>query len=238
MDNSAYHHIKISQFEGPLDLLLQLIEAKNMEITVVSLSEVTDQYISCFKDIKEVCPEELANFLSIISSLILIKSRALLPILEIDEGVLEDADDLARRLEEYRIVKMLGKKIQELDRRGSISFSRLADKKLRPIFFPPRNATANVLHKYFDKIFKEIFTEPQVLPQKELRELIKLEDKIKDLAEKINRGSVKNFSGFLGENSSRLEIIVAFLALLHLLKQKIIKAEQCDVFGEIAISKI
>src|SRR3989338_7209911 len=219
MDNSAYHHIKISQFEGPLDLLLQLIEAKNMEITVVSLSEVTDQYISCFKDIKEVCPEELANFLSIISSLILIKSRALLPILEIDEGVLE----------EYRIVKMLGKKIQELDRRGAISFSRLADKKLRPIFFPPRNATANVLHKYFDKIFKEIFTEPQVLPRKELRELIKLEDKIKDLAEKINRGSVKNFSGFLGENSSRLEIIVAFLALLHLLKQKIIKAEQCDV---------
>ncbi|MEK7627272.1 MAG: segregation/condensation protein A [Patescibacteria group bacterium] len=237
MENTAYHHIKISQFEGPLDLLLQLIEAKNMEITVVSLSEVTDQYISCLKDIKEVCSEDLANFLSIISSLILIKSKALLPIIEIDKDILEDADDLARRLEEYRIVKMLGKKIQELDKRGVISFSRLADKKLRSIFYPPRNATANVLYKYFDKIFKEIFVAPLVLPQKELRELIKLEDIIKDLAEKTQNGSIKNFSDFLNKDLSRLEIIVTFLALLHLLKRKIIKAEQCGIFGEIAISK-
>lgn len=238
MRTEAYHYIKISQFEGPLDLLLQLIEAKNMEITVVSLSEVTDQYISCFNDIKEACPEELANFLSIISTLILIKSKALLPILEIDKEILEDADDLARRLEEYRVVKMLGRKIQELDRRGTISFSRLADKKLRPIFFPPRNATANVLHKYFDKIFREIFTAPQILPQKEMRELIKLEDKIKDLAEKISCSGVKNFSHFVSKDSSRLEIIITFLALLHLLKQKIIRAEQDGIFGEIAISKV
>lgn len=235
MEISAYHHIKISQFEGPLDLLLQLIESKNMEITAVSLSEVADQYIACFQDIKEVFPEDLANFLSIISSLILIKSRALLPILEIDDDVLENADDLARRLEEYRIVKMLGRKIQELDRRGAISFSRLADKKLRPVFFPPRNATVNVLHKYFDKIFREIFTEPQILPQKELRELIKLEDKIKDLAEKISAGGIKNFSSFLGDGSSRLEIVVSFLALLHLLKRRTIIVEQKELFGEIEI---
>lgn len=237
MRETIYHHIKIQQFEGPLDLLLQLIEAKELEITNISLVEVTDQYISYLTEIEETRPEQLVNFLVIASRLILIKSRALLPILEPDGGTEEDVEDLARRLESYRVIKLLAKGIHELDTRKNISFSRLVDKIIRPVFFPPRNATPRVFHKFFDKIFQELFREPQILPQKELKELIKLEDKIQELKNRIVNGEVGSFSGFLRENTSRLEVIISFLAMLHLLKGKVIIVEQTEMFGEIAISK-
>lgn len=237
MSNEHYHHIKIDVFEGPLDILLQLIEAKKLEITTISLAEVTDQYISYLKKIEEVHPEMLVDFLTIASRLILIKSKALLPILEVSKEAEEDMADLARRLEEYRIIKLLAKKIQELDKQKNISFSRMSDKSIRPVFFPPRNVTVKVLHKFFDKISKELFISSQVLPKREMKEIIKLEDRIKELQAKVMGGHINSFSSFSAKGSSRLEIIVNFLALLHLLKQGIIMVEQRDVFGEIGIRK-
>lgn len=237
MDTGVYHHIKISQFEGPLDLLLQLIESRELEITAISLADVTDQYIICLKKVEESHSEDLADFLVLASRLIFIKSKALLPVLEADGGVEEDTEDLKRRLEEYRNIKILSQKIGELDKRKNINFSRMAEKRINVVFLPPRNATINVLHKYFDKIFKEISAEPNILPRKEIKELVKLEDKIKCLMEKINNGGIKNFSGFLGENSSRIDVVVSFLALLHLLKRKVIIVRQKGLFGEMEIIK-
>lgn len=237
MHDINYHHIKINQFEGPLDMLLQLIEARELEITKISLAEVTDQYISYLKEIEETHPEMLVNFLTIASRLILIKSKALLPILEAGNEAEEDAGDLARRLEEYRVIKILAKKLQELDKQKNISFSRVSDKSIRPVFFPPRNATANVLHKYFNKISEELFISSQVLPKKEIKEIIKLEDRIKELQEKVAKGHINNFGSFSSKGSSRLEVIVNFLALLHLLRQGIVAVEQQEAFGEIDITK-
>ena len=92
--------IKIENFEGPLDLLLQLIEREELDITTVSLLDVADQYINYLSKIEDKKPEMLADFLLIAAKLLYIKSRALLPELETDSD--EDSMDLARQLKMYK----------------------------------------------------------------------------------------------------------------------------------------
>ena len=96
------YKVKLEQFQGPLDLLLQLTEEKKLDITEISLAKVTDQYLTYLKNSEVISLDDLANFLIIASRLILIKSRMLLPTLELSKEEEQDIETLKRQLEEYK----------------------------------------------------------------------------------------------------------------------------------------
>ncbi len=116
------YKVKLEQFEGPLDLLLELIEKEKLDITNLSLTKVADEYLSYIEDRENITLDSLASFLSVASRLILIKSRALLPLLKFSEEEEEEIKDLEYQLAEYKKFKDLSKKIGNIAGSSRTSF--------------------------------------------------------------------------------------------------------------------
>src|SRR3989338_9232980 len=144
------HKIKVDQFEGPLDLLLQLIEEEKLEVTTVSLAQVTEQYITVLNQrAKEtVRPEELADFLVIAARLLLIKSRALLPFLHWGEE--DEGEELTQQLKIYREYLQATKVVAGLISKKNFSFARQKLLVTHDVeFSPPPALTGHTLAKTF-----------------------------------------------------------------------------------------
>jgi len=126
-------------FEGPLDLLLDLIERQKLKITEVSLAEVADQFLAYLEKADNIELGQLADFLAVASKLILIKSKALLPMLELTEEEEEDIEELKWRLEEYKKFKKAAAKIGAIDREGKMFYSRQSYSGTEIAFLPPKD---------------------------------------------------------------------------------------------------
>lgn len=228
------YQIKLEQFEGPLDLLLNLIEEEKLDITKVSLARVADQYLGYIKENKNIKLENLADFLSVASKLILIKSKALLPFLQFSEEEEEEIKDLSKQLEEYKKFKDVSMKIAELSGNGKFSFTREVFEGVGPLFYPPENINVFDLKKYFQLVLAEI---PVIekLEEEFVKEIMTLEEKINDLRLAIQERAEISFSELTSEAKEKVDIIVSFLAVLEMVKQKIIDVEQNDIFREIKL---
>ncbi|MBI1975153.1 MAG: segregation/condensation protein A, partial [Parcubacteria group bacterium] len=128
--------VKLEKFSGPLELLLQLIEERRLEVTEVSLAEVTDQYIEYVRT-SEIMMEEMADFLVVASKLLLIKSRALLPSLELSRSEEEEIHDFTLQLQEYQRYREAMQAIQQFVRSDQFIYTRPAWSGLQLGFFPP-----------------------------------------------------------------------------------------------------
>lgn len=228
--------VKLKEFQGPLDLLLQLTEEKKLDIAEISLAKVTDQYLNYLKKIENISLEDLANFLVIASRLILIKSRMLLPSLELTEEEEEDVEALKRQLEEYKKFKELAKKIEEIDLAKNIAYDREKYQGLKTIFYPPKNFRLEDLKTVFEKVLEEIALLEEQLPEENIKLKISLEEKIKKIQKEISNRIQTTFQD-ITKNKPKVDIVISFLALLELIKQKMIAVEQKRVFEEIKISK-
>ncbi len=226
------YHIKLEQFEGPLDLLLQLIEQEKLDITRVSLSRVADQYLEYIGNRENISLENLSQFLSVASRLILIKSKALLPLLRFSEEEEEEIKDLEHQLAEYKKFKDISLKIGELVDAGRICFSRDSYVGFESFFCPPENIGVVDLKKSFEKVLGGI---PilEKLEEDVVREILTLEDKILHLQDTLRKKVEATFSEMVSGSTDRIEIVVSFLALLELVKQKVIHVEQGELFSEI-----
>lgn len=236
--NQVIHRIKIEQFEGPLDLLLQLIEEEKLEITKVSLSQVTEQYITVLNQrAKEnVRPEELADFLSIAARLLLIKSRALLPFLQWGEE--DEGEELTHQLKIYREYLEATKVIAGLIGKKHFSFARQKLLTTHEVeFSPPPALTAPTLAKTFAEILRTI--DPLAnLPSEVIRKTISIQEKINQIRERLLKQAQANFSEILREAGDKTEVIVSFLALLELIKQRIVAVRQSNTFEDISIERV
>lgn len=228
--------VKLKEFQGPLDLLLKLTEEKKMDITEISLARVTDQYLAYLKNLENIPLEDLANFLVVASRLILIKSRMLLPALELTEEEEEDIEALKRQLEEYKKFKSLAKKIEELTKNKNIAYSREKYRGFKPIFYPPKNFKLEGLKIAFKKVMEEIAFWRK-LPEESIKLKISIEDKIKKIQEELSKRVRITFKEMIKKSSSKMDIIISFLALLELVKQKLATTAQDGAFGEIKISR-
>lgn len=227
------YELRISQFFGPIEKLLELIEEKKMEITDLNLAEVTADFLRYLKTLTNADSRVLADFVVVASRLLLIKSKALLPSLELTIEEEQDILDLKNRIAQYQQFKpavILFKKMYE---QNNFSVSRPLFYNFTPIFYPSKNFNIQSLNQSLDDIFK-IFKQITLDSQKIEMPLIKLEEKIEEIIKQIKNG-VSGF-GELAKEKSRMEIIVLFLALLHLLRDQIIKAEQEEKFADITIS--
>ncbi|PIS41960.1 MAG: hypothetical protein COT25_00300 [Candidatus Kerfeldbacteria bacterium CG08_land_8_20_14_0_20_42_7] len=224
--------IQVEQFEGPLELLLELIESEKLLITDISLSKVTEQYLRHLSELAERNPDELADFLVIASKLLLIKSRVLLPELTIDD---EDEPDLALQLKMYKEYYNASKILLGILGAHAFSFPRLKPAvSITPVFNPPKNLTSNSLADFFRGVLKDI--EPIVgLPRDIVRRTVSMQEKISNIQRQISQQATLQFSNMLKESKSKMEVIVTFLALLELVKQRTIVVRQESIFEEIYV---
>lgn len=228
--------VKLEQFEGPLDLLLELIQKEKLEITRISLAKVTDSYLGHLKDNVDISSDNLADFLVVAARLILIKSKALLPILELTSDEEESIADLEARLALYKKFKEVAEALGARFAKHEFSFSRRGFENVKRGFFPPEDVDVNILEKVFARILAEI-PQKDKLKEERVKEVITLEQKISELKLSLQERAETSFK-FLTENAKdKTEVIVTFLAILELFKERIINVEQGEIFGEITISR-
>ncbi len=224
-------------FEGPLDLLLDLIERRKLEITEVSLAEVADQFLEYLEKTADIELAQLADFLSVASKLILIKSKALLPMLELTKEEEVDIEELKQRLEEYKKFKEAARKLGLLDKKGKSFYSRQSYSGVMTTFLPPQNISASELKTVFQNVLSKI-TKTKELAQETVKEIISLKDRIKFLRQSLMERAELSFGVIVSKSDSRVEVIVTFLAMLEMMKQKIVIVEQTKMFGEIKLRRI
>ncbi len=230
------YNIKLEQFEGPLDLLLQLIEQNELDITQVSLAQVTDQYIKYLNQLEYLNPGMLADFLVIAAKLLLIKSKALLPYLKMDEE--DEGEELEKQLKIYKEFLEASKVVNKILLKKRFAYAR---EKMPvtdiPLFNPPKSLTGEKLAKVFHEVLKDI--EPIVnLPKKSLGRIISISEKINQIRDKILQKASINFEELVKNSKDKTEVVVSFLALLELVKQKSVSVIQKDKFSEIKIMKV
>lgn len=234
------YRVQQGAFEGPLDVLLGLIQERKLSINEISLGAVTDDFIEYLKALQaEGKPDQeiLAEFLVIASQLLLIKSRSLLPGFQVSPEEEQSIAELEQRLAEYQRLKELVKGIAELARGGPKSFSREAFADMPIVFYPPKNIEASMLVRAFAAVLDAI---PKIekLVEEKIRKVISLEEKIKELRDLLRGRMERAFSEIVAGAKEKVEVIVSFLAVLELTKQKLISVDQARPFGDITVRRI
>lgn len=231
------YHFHLEKFEGPLDLLLSLIEKEKLDITQVSLAQVADQYLTYIRNEESISLENLSMFLSIAARLILIKSRALLPVLEFSDDEEEAMEDLEYRLKSYKLFREASQKLGALFLRPKSAFARESFLGMQVVFYPPKGITADILRGHFVNVLGEIPVF-DILPEKEIASIITLEEKITLLKLSLTERVESTFAEMVMSTQDRVEVIVSFLALLELIKQRFIHVKQEKFFSDIHIKRL
>ena len=259
------YETRVGEFSGPLEKLLELIEAEKMDINEVSLAKVTDdflRYLETFKAGLDVSGGNatnaegmanaenkfridlrvLADFVSVASKLIFLKSKYLLPGLALSEEEEADIKDLESRLHIYQQLKPAIKLINQLWATSHHSFSRpyfigrgTGNIPGQTMFYPGGNLSTEALTAALGNIFDTIKTydlETDTIKEK----IITLEEKISEVLGRIQKQGDMHFNELSGEKS-RGEMIVVFLAILHLAREQLVLLEQMDNFSDIMVKK-
>ena len=228
------YQTKLDKFEGPLDLLLELIEGQKLDITEVSLAKVADQYLDYISQKEKITLESLADFLTVASKLILIKSKALLPTLEFSDEEEKEILDLEKQLAEFKKFKDVSIHIGKMSESERMSFSREKFVAIKTFFYPPENVNVFDLKKYFVKVLNEI-PAFEKLEEEMVREVITLEERIRHLHDFIKGKIETSFSELVAASEDKVDVIVSFLAMLEMVKQRIIHVDQGELFSEIKL---
>lgn len=233
---STSYTVRLPVFEGPLDLLLHLIEGRELDITKVSLAEVTDQYLEYISQLDQLEPEKLADFLVIAAKLLLIKSRMLLPQppAEPDDEEEDVGDELVRRLIEYRRFKSAAQQLRFREEQGLRAHVRLV-----PPPHPERTVSLESvsLDALLEAVRQAMVSQTTSSADEVIAPVqISLPEKIAHLESLLTQHGHFSFNRVLEQATSRMEIIVTFLALLQLMKRRRVLVEQRKLFGDIVVS--
>lgn len=227
------YQVTLEKFEGPLDLLAQLIETKKLDITEISLAQVTDQFLVYLKNLSCLNPGDLANFLVVASRLALIKSRSLLPFLEVTQEEESEIKNLKEQLAEYYRYRQLAKEINRLDKSPQTFHGRSYLQNFQPIFYFPKDLKAEDLSLALENLISTL-TFPQRIPQAKIIDVMPLERKLEEIERLLKEKIELTFSQLLHTISPE-EKVVAFLSVLELIKNVKVEACQKNNFEEITI---
>jgi segregation and condensation protein A len=247
--NTSYI-VKTQQFEGPLDVLLTLIEKRKLLINQVSLSLVTEEFMKHIEGLQDpIFVKEKTNFVSIASILLLIKARSLLPTMVTTEEETEDIADLEKRLKILNFVRALSKKIEAIYGKKVI-YPEGNFRRDISVFAPSQDISiANIQEAVFRVIHKLPKPEKK-LQEVKVRKVVSIEEMMQSLSTRIQQAITCTFTQFSqgelsGVSTKNLDIkekkqhvVVSFLALLELVKQNMILVDQENMFDEIDIQSI
>ncbi|MFD0711108.1 segregation and condensation protein A [Paenibacillus sp. GCM10027626] len=237
---------KLEAFEGPLDLLLHLIDKAEIDIHEVSISEITDQYMDYLDAMQQLELEVTSEFLVMAATLLFIKSKQLLPkppIIEDEfdemweEEGLDPHDELIAKLVEYRKYKQIAEQLRDWEQERSLVFTKEAE-DLTPYMpvipdNPVRGLHLDDLIKAFQKAMRKVSRRNIVATIH--RDEISVKDRIRDIVDVLREYETVRFSKLIREEMGRHEIVVTFLALLELMKIKHIRCFQNQLFDDIVI---
>lgn len=237
--HSNQYEIETDVYQGPLDLLLSLIEKAELDITVLSLAQVTDQFLAFVHAMKEESPAEVSAFLVIAARLVQIKSNALLPHSSIDiPGLDEDSgDSLAEQLIVYRRFRQLTDSLSEREDMCLRSYVRPNPPELG---IEPALDINGLNPALLSSVAAELFAvrkKAAALSTIMKAPRITIREKISLLISRLKRNHQVKFSSLL-QSSSKNDAVVTFLAMLELIKQNLIHIEQEQPFSEIAITPV
>lgn len=230
-------NFKLSQFEGPLDLLLFLIKKNEINIYDIPIAEITEQYIAYLASVQELDLEEVSEFHAMASTLLLIKSRMLLPVeLDLDDDEEDPRQELVEKLIEYQKYKKLSELMEEKEREAEWFVER---KRLeRPLPFMDddqwEKADVWVLLKTFSSLMANL-TGERIM---NLYEEVTINEKTTLLMEILEKKGECRFTDLVIRNGSVLDIICAFLALLDAVKNRMVLVLQHRMFGDILIRSL
>jgi segregation and condensation protein A len=242
-------NIKIENFEGPFDILLHLIKKNEMDIYDIKINEITEQYMQVLREMEEMDLEITSEFIVIAATLIEIKSRQLLPKVEMeDESIADNLDptkQLVEKLVEYKKYKAAALFFQEAYEKTGMSFS----KKPEVIVVEDDNSTEELFKNKSIAELYEIFLDlmerymskintNSMIEEKVYIDTYKLEDKMKVIDEYLSKKKIIPFSEIINKCSTKIEKVVTFLALLELIRLRTISALQENNFNEIYIERM
>ncbi len=231
------YQVRLEVFEGPLDLLLYLIEKQELDITKVSLTAVTDQYLDYISHVERLSAENLAGFLVVAAKLLLIKSRALLPSPpeEAREPEEDVGEELARQLREYKRFKELAQQLAALDATGMQAYVRVGSS---PKMEKTLDLSGVTLEELLAVVQEALSVQPEAGPVSEVvaAPAFTVSDKIRDIEQRLASRGRFSFQRLLRQAQSRAEVIVTFLALLELIRARRVGVKQDALFGEIFVS--
>lgn len=229
--------IQQEKFQGPLSLLLDVIEREALSISEISLARVTEDYITYVRALGKIDPESLAEFLVVASQLMLIKSKTLLPSLVLSDEDEASIDELETRLAEYQRFRELARDLTRLEAEKQRIITREAYYNLSPIFYPSKKLTPGYLEDTF-RAFLASLPKWEKLVQEKIRHIVSLEEKIKHIRAFLE-GTISNaFSEIVKGSREKVDVIVSFLAILELARQKFVDLDQKTPFGDIIVKRL
>ena len=238
-ENGNNYKVDLPDFQGPLDLLLNLIEQEELDITKISLAKVTDQYLVHLEILRETDPDELTDFLVIAAKLILIKSEVLLPRpppILIEEEQEDVGDELARQLKLYKQFRDIAQELQDLENTGFRSYVRIVPGvKIEPKLIPGDGSLAALLEAARTAL--AIKPEDPMVDEVVSREVVTIGQQMTHIWRAVSAGERVSFSGLLRHTHNKIEVIVTLLAILELIKRNIVRVEQPKRFDDILITK-
>ncbi|MCX6788069.1 MAG: ScpA family protein [Candidatus Kaiserbacteria bacterium] len=233
--------IKTNTYEGPFEVLLDLIEARKLLVNELALANITEDFIQHVRAQATFPVEETANFIQIAATLLLIKSKSLIPDLTLTEEENADVEDLKRRLDAYEKVRAAARELARLF--GKRIMMPAGERPPEVSFAPSRDLSAAALADALARVLsaREAVKE---LPEVRVKPLVTIEEMMDRLAKRVESALTLSFKEFAGSakdpstglGAGKIEVIVSFLALLELVKQGAVAAEQYDTHGDIRIS--
>lgn len=235
--------IKTDVFEGPFGLLLDLVEKRKLFINDVSLATVTEDFLAYMNKLGGLSPREVASFIAVASTLILIKSKSLLPNLNLTEDEQGDIKNLEERLRLYKIFIELGGNVKKNFGKKMI-FAPLERKNQTLVFLPDNQISKDSIMGFAKGVLGSM-PKKVVLPEVEVRKVVSIEEVIDSLTERIQSAIKLSFSEFSGKKrgqthtrAEKVTVIVSFLAMLELVRNGILDAVQNSHAEDIIIEKI
>lgn len=237
---------KLDSFEGPLDLLLHLIDKAEIDIHEVSISDITDQYMEYLHAMKEMELDLTSEFLVMAATLLSIKSKQLLPKPPVfeddyedwqDDDGLDPRDELIQKLIEYRKFKQIAEQLREKETERSLVYSREPDDmtpfQKEEFVNPLEGLQVSDLIAAFQRALRKAARRNIVATVQ--RDEISVKDRIRDIVEVLKQFETVRFSKLIRENMDKHEVVVTFLAILELMKMKHIRCFQHQLFDDIVI---
>ena len=233
--------IHLSDFDGPLDMLLFLISRAKVDIKDIFVSEVTQQYIDYVANAPDLDLDDASGFLAMAATLLEIKSRSLLP-REPQEGEPEEEDPaqaLIRQLEEYQLIKEAAGQMQQFEKAAANSLAKLPEEfPLPPPSFELENLTLEGLMDAFSRVLARTHADTNEEPPEErriTRDIYSVPRCMGVIVRRLRSGPVQ-FSELFDADSSRNEVISTFLALLELIKAGRVTVRQDETYADILIT--
>ncbi len=233
--------VKCSSFEGPFGLLLDLVEKRKLFINDLSLAAVTEDYLEYMNrqgGFKSLSPSEISSFVVVASTLLLIKSKSLLPNLSLTEEEESDIKNLEERLRLYELFARLGLNIKN-NFGEQIIFPAEERKNRILVFLPDREITKESMMGFAKNVLGAL-PKKDFLPEVEVRKVVSIEEMIENLTERIKSAvkmSFRDLHGKVVTREQKVVAIVGFLALLELIRQGMVDAVQEMDKGDIIIEK-